>query len=543
MLTFTIIMSESVPLLVHSSSVKRRCSPCHFLLIHSREAVLVLLWDLIIGIASFVASTAVSVDLVHTRMIELGLFLCFIVAGYLGDFLISRHKLILAGLYSLFLLVILMLLMVSLQLVPSTTGCPLMIIYIIFSYAVFFITFAIRVNLLPFNIEQLIGSSSDELTAIIHWHNAGPLLGSFIIFNVNSLATEYQYIVWLGSIIVCVTAVLVSHSLFNGILETTPVNTVNPVKLIVRVLCYARKHKYPENRSALTYWEEEAPSRLDLGKDKYGGPFTEEEVEDVKTVLRLVPLVIIFGLSVGLYGLYTISMDATSYGCHGLTTGMYVEFTGYVFLIVFMLFILKQSYFRKYIPSLLKRIGIGLVLIFIGNILCTGLAFIGNYKFGETFHCLTVFDKKIFATMKPQNWHYFDVIVQTILWYTNNVASVEFILAQCPKSMRGTMIGLWLCLRNLRRDFQFMLIFWPFLQYMSPDILLGRGFYFLLTVSLVSLLVLVLFIYLAKRYKLRVREVEINIHQIAENHTIRYIEQDEEHRINYSSSSSDNEEV
>uniref|UniRef100_A0A1X7VDS3 Uncharacterized protein n=1 Tax=Amphimedon queenslandica TaxID=400682 RepID=A0A1X7VDS3_AMPQE len=42
----------------------------------------------------------------------------------------------------------------------------------------------------------------------------------------------------------------------------------------IRILCYARKHKYPENRSALTYWEEEAPSRLNLGKDKYGGPFT-----------------------------------------------------------------------------------------------------------------------------------------------------------------------------------------------------------------------------------------------------------------------------
>ena len=103
--------------------------------------------------------------------------------------------------------------------------------------------------------------------------------------------------------IIFVSVVLVSHGLFNHYLETTPVNTVNPVKLIVRVLCYARKHKYPENHSALTYWEEEAPSRIDLGKDKYGGPFTEEEVEDVKTVLRLLPLVFIFGLSGGLYGL------------------------------------------------------------------------------------------------------------------------------------------------------------------------------------------------------------------------------------------------
>ena len=41
--------------------------------------------------------------------------------------------------------------------------------------------------------------------------------------------------------------------------------------------------------SAFTYLDEEQPSRLDFGKDeKLGGHFTEEEVEDVKTVLRLV---------------------------------------------------------------------------------------------------------------------------------------------------------------------------------------------------------------------------------------------------------------
>uniref|UniRef100_A0A1X7TWD4 Major facilitator superfamily (MFS) profile domain-containing protein n=1 Tax=Amphimedon queenslandica TaxID=400682 RepID=A0A1X7TWD4_AMPQE len=500
-------MSESVPLLVHSSSVKRRCSPCHFLLIHSREAVLVLFWDLIIGIAQYVGLSVMSDDLAHVRKIELGLAFTFIVAGYLGDFLISRHKLILAGLYSLFLLVIPMLLVVSLQLVPSND--IILLIYIIFSYAVFVIVGAVRVNVLPFNIDQLIGSSSDELTAIIHWHNAGPLLGPFIITNANLLATEYRRIVWLGSIIVFVTAILVSHSLFNHYLNTTPVNTVNPVKLIVRVLCYARKHKYPENRSALTYWEEEAPSRLDLGKDKYGGPFTEEEVEDVKTVLRLLPMVIIFGLSGSLYNLYSISMDATAYGCNDLNTGM-------------------QSYFRKYIPSMLKRIGIGLTLIFIVNVLYVILAILGNYHFGETFHCLTIFDKKLSA--RPQSWQYFDEIIGAIVWYSNDVVSVEFILAQCPKSMRGTVIALWFSLFRLRSQFQFMLIFWPFLQYMSPDIPLGRGFYFFLTLSVLSLLVLVLFIYLAKRYKLRVREVEINIHQIAENYTIRYIEQDEEHR-------------
>ena len=40
-------------------------------------------------------------------------------------------------------------------------------------------------------------------------------------------------------------------------------------------------------RSAFTYWADCPPSRLDMGKDKYGGPFTNEQVEDVKTFFRL----------------------------------------------------------------------------------------------------------------------------------------------------------------------------------------------------------------------------------------------------------------
>ncbi len=53
------------------------------------------------------------------------------------------------------------------------------------------------------------------------------------------------------------------------------------LKTIYRVLKFAAK---PLNRSALTYWEEDVPSRMDLGKSKYGGPFTTEQVEDVKTM-------------------------------------------------------------------------------------------------------------------------------------------------------------------------------------------------------------------------------------------------------------------
>ena len=38
---------------------------------------------------------------------------------------------------------------------------------------------------------------------------------------------------------------------------------------------------------------------MDFGKQKFGGPFTEEVVEDVKTVLRLIPLVMCSSLFSG----------------------------------------------------------------------------------------------------------------------------------------------------------------------------------------------------------------------------------------------------
>ena len=91
--------------------------------------------------------------------------------------------------------------------------------------------------------------------------------------------------------LICVIVVTFILWFWKDSLITVPQLT-NPIKFITRVLNYARNHNYPENRSALTYWEEEHPSCIDLGMSKYGGPFSVEEVEDVKTIFRLIPLIL-----------------------------------------------------------------------------------------------------------------------------------------------------------------------------------------------------------------------------------------------------------
>ena len=47
--------------------------------------------------------------------------------------------------------------------------------------------------------------------------------------------------------------------------------------------------------------EDELPSRIDFGKSKYGGPFTTEKVEYVKTFLRLIPMAVIGGALAGVH--------------------------------------------------------------------------------------------------------------------------------------------------------------------------------------------------------------------------------------------------
>ena len=89
----------------------------------------------------------------------------------------------------------------------------------------------------------------------------------------------------------------------------------NPFKRMWKVLTFAWRHKYPMNRSAFTYCEEHTPSRLDLGKEQYGGPFKTEEVEDVKAFLHLLLLLLtLFGYHVA-GNVYFIAKHMQLYSC------------------------------------------------------------------------------------------------------------------------------------------------------------------------------------------------------------------------------------
>uniref|UniRef100_A0A1X7UQM8 Major facilitator superfamily associated domain-containing protein n=1 Tax=Amphimedon queenslandica TaxID=400682 RepID=A0A1X7UQM8_AMPQE len=316
---------------------------------------------------------------------------------------------------------------------------------------------------------------------------------------------------------VSVSLVLVSHSFFEHKLENISL-IKNPIKLIVRVLCYARKHKYPENRSALTYWEEEAPSRLDLGKDKYGGPFTEEEVEDVKTVFCMLPLFIGFvaiNLSDDVY--WSADKRFSVLTCLAVTDTSY-NFSSVILTLLYLFFI--RVCFYKYIPSMLTRMSVGIFLAFIVSV-----SKVIIFVIEKSHHDINNFGKYLII---PE-------IIRSLTFILMYPVSLEFTVAQSPVHMRGVMVGLWYVASwGIGYLISTMLKF-PFdceSQYICTS------FYYYMAKSVLVLIILIVFVILAKRYKYRVRKNEVNIVQIVDDHYQRYLNQREQFGIDTDSDSS-----
>ena len=290
-----------------------------------------------------------------------GYFL-FPLFGLLADVWIGRYKAILIGIVLCFISWII----VGIGFIVESYFVSEVVLWSVFSFA-YIINYcgfsSFTANIIQYNIDQLVGVSADELNSVIYWHILSIPLVALIFYATECFYSgRYFYCISFIASGVSVSLVLVSHSFLKYKLENISL-IKNPIKLIVRVLCYARKHKYPENRSALTYWEEEVPSRLDLGKDKYGGPFTEEEVEDVKTVFRMLPLFIGFIAYIFYYKNYWSAVNSfTLPTCLAVTDSQYY-ICSVILLLVYLFFI--RVCFYKYIPSMLTRMSVGIFFAFI----------------------------------------------------------------------------------------------------------------------------------------------------------------------------------
>ena len=426
-------------------------------------------------------------------------------------------------------------------------------------------------NAINFGMDQLHDSSTQDSILFVHWYVWANYLSVLITgvswklffydfwymdyvdaFRIISLSLSIL-ILGLVSFIFIVSLCVVHQRQRWFLIELG--GRVNPYKLVYRVVKFAWHHKIPVCRSAFTYCEDEWPSRLDLGKQKYGGPFTVEQVEDVKAFLGIlkvlvfiVPLFMLKFVSESMLPRFAIHrhiffMPPGNNSFH--SSGHMIRIEGiihYLFLssgllspllvvVSLPLYIfLLRPFITYHIPGLLKtilkRIGIGLFLIILSLLCALAMDVVVHernsnqlcmFSLNHTTHIVN--ESTSYRPRLYQNVYFF--ISQHVLSALYNmlidIAVFEFIASQSPYAMKGLLIGVLFSLRILAQALGIFMVV-PFSTSWKTNYPLSCGSGFYITNISIGVITFIVYVLVAKNYKHRTRDEPSFIRQYAEEY-------------------------
>ena len=426
-------------------------------------------------------------------------------------------------------------------------------------------------NAIQFGLDQLLEAPTPKLIAFIHWyywtHKAVQLVATY--FGIGWIVSDKQFdllpqfnaqlgrdisvltaIVIIGIVSACSIVPLHKSKRHLYILKAG----LNPFKNIYKVLKYSWNHKVPQHRSAFTYWEEDIPRRIDLGKNKYGGPFTNEEVEDTKTFLRILPLLLcLFGYHLAGDG-YSAPDQLLRTSCPSLPVLLLIvlnplHISNLVVVVGIPLYRLIINKCSRYIKKvrMLTKMWIGLYLSLVQVVLYIIVVINHDSKYwsehssascvlhngpfyrynpGRVCFNIRLFSPKSCELVNNQddNTYLWLIIPQLLNGLSSLLVSMtvfEFICAQAPRTTQGLLIGLWYATFSIR--YLLVRVVDAFLFEKTSWLIFEGVKAFLILVSLV------LFSCVSRRYLYRERDEIVNVQGMIEDTHDKWLDQEEEY--------------
>ena len=599
--------SESSHLLVNTASedssplqqksICISCPPSKHLCLPSKAAILILLWTIIVGATyfnfiGFSAALVLSNPVPNAILSEyeplpyaiLAVVMMFYpLSGFIADVCCGRLKTVVVSL--IFLVSCWIVVLVALSVLASISKPEIsslghnqglvVIILVFISVFAFIIGLAgYQANFIQLGLDQLFEAPSQYLVLFIHYATWAFRLGS-LHFLINILilnCVNNQIKIALGIIQVLIPVVLVILLLISywkrRWFHSEPGHQ-NPYKTVYKVIKFAKSHKYPLQRSAFTHCDNRIPSRLDFAKERFGGPFTTEQVENVKTFLRILLILFavgpVFALEVPasfliapLFGmhLHHYSMKKVEY-CRGKallehlmqTVGVLVLPTMIVFPVCSFSLV---SLLRKKLLKLFMRIGAGILICLFGvlSLLITDIfghaQNISNpYNHSQCVFQVTLSHNKS-VTIYSLHMHWGVLIPPSLLLGIGPLlviaTTLEFISAQSPQSMKGLLVGVFFAIRGLFQFLNSIIIIplslkqpWASREMIDHPPVTNCGFVYLVLTSVTGLIGLILFSLAAKKYKYRTRDEGMFRQHDVEEVYDRYIAEAESDNYSYGS--------
>ena len=488
------------------------------------------------------------------------------VAGLLTDIKFSRYKAVIRTSYIVYIemfATFLVLVAFASVLEYNFTKYEKMIIKIL-AFCVLSIMLTVYVmfiiNGIQFGMDQLHDSPTEDSILYIHWYVWIYYTCSLIGQSVwNFFLYENYYINYWDVLRICGLSIGIMMCITTIVLLTASLCVVyyrkvwfflepagaNPYKLVYRVVKFAYQHMVPLRRSAFTYCDEESPTRLDVGKNKFGGPFTTKQVEDVKAFWGILIVLITIGPA---FLLQTVMKSLLPlFAKHGntflnktahheiplegvarhilISNGLLSPLLVVICIPLYLCWI--RPHITYYIPGMLKRIQIALVVMVL-SLICTFIMdVVVHVNNTEYAHCMfsdlnSVHDIVLsdFPSSPPlyQNVYFFTTqhVLSALADMLFDIAVLEFICSQSPYSMKGLLIGIFFSIRSLFQGIAVVSMV-PFgTVWKIESLSCGSGFYAMYIV--IGLLEFVLFSCVSKRYKYRNVNEPSNEYRYAEEY-------------------------
>ena len=499
--------------------------------LRNKGAMLVIIWSFFLMTAYYFIDyqSLKSMNHVSFYVIQASISLTMPLAGWLADVRFGRFKIIFWSSVIMWIAAVL----ITLSFVVQQLAKPYHSVHHYAKIAFFALLGTgygiFQANIIQFGVDQLTDASTTEIISFINWYTWA-FMGSGAIAYIIPKCTKinHQYSV-LAPLLLCagVSVIVISIFFFKNVLIKEP-TTKNPFKLIYKVIKYAIYTKYPVQRSAFTYWEDKLPSRIDFGKNKYGGPFTTEQVEDVKTFLRMLVLIFLVGSVYGITEEKMLKLDVnvalkyqeahkTLDQC--LLSFMFVNIyyiTGAVLIPINEFFI--YPVFHRCLPNIIChwKVIMGIFIHLARYIVLITLFTVTHHKYMNSFsttvnstvQCLFINDTDFLRYTIDYRWFSLSEFFNAVSFLLIIIGTIEFYCAQVPYSMKGLVAGTF---------FFLFLVFYmlsngmPQIFIINPSIwkagsIFSCEFWYLMTKFIYLLIVFVVSVVIMTKYKRRKRE-------------------------------------
>ncbi len=396
------------------------------------------------------------------------------VIGWLGDIYLGRYRIIKYCMRILWISLIIDNIVITFVEVYSTV----LIVFLQFIAAIGAVAAVLIVLcVVQLGIDQLTDASTSRIITFIQlevWTYS--FAASIYWLSTSCTCGVYtQYLSFFLKPLICTVAILCDIFLERYLIKETIKH--NPLKLIFQVLRYAAKNKYPRLRSAFTYWEDKPYSRIDLGKSKYGGPFTTEQVEDVKTFFRLLfvlvvtfPYLCLMNSVNWIMTYFYLQFESSNYAmCQSSSSAIdYMKYcwnviiirnsSGFYISIFFPIIRLILNCFLKKLPCLVNvntyhKLFLGMLFLIMCEISILTLEIV-SLKLSPNINSTCIIDLYQQPSLQPlpqpfnanMNWLLVIDSLLSISTFLIFCGALEFLYAQALYSMRGFIFGIVLIL-------------------------------------------------------------------------------------------------